>query len=56
MRKDLSQLESSKDMEVSNVRHWQSFERKYSIKVKTLCVVIEELKQRVLAIASKVRY
>ena len=24
LRKDLSQLESSKDKEVSNVRHWQN--------------------------------
>ena len=44
LRKDLSQLESSKDKEVSNIRHWQT-ERKYSIRLKTLGVVIEELKQ-----------
>ena len=31
--KDLSQLESSKDKEVSSVRHWQTLERKYSIRV-----------------------
>ena len=55
LRKDLSQLESSKDKEVSNVRHWQTLERKYSIRVKTLSVVIEELKQRIVAIAAKVR-
>ena len=55
LRKDLSQLESSKDKEVSNVRHWQTLERKYSIRVKTLGVVIEELQQRILAIAAKVR-
>ena len=53
-RKDLRQLESSKDKEVSNVRHWQT-ERKYSIRVKPLGVVIEELKQRIVAIAAKVR-
>ena len=41
LRKDLSQLESSKDKEVSNVRHWQTLERKYSIRVKTLGVAIE---------------
>ena len=54
LRKELSQLESSKDKEVSNGRHWQTLERKYSIRVKTLGVVIEELKQRIVAIAAKV--
>ena len=44
LSKALSQLESSKDKEVSNVRHWQTLERKYSIRVKTLGVIIEELK------------
>ena len=39
----------------TNVRHWQTLERKYSIRVKTLGVVIEELKQRIVAIAAKVR-
>ena len=52
LRKDLCQLESSKDKEV---RHWQTIERKYSIWVKTLGVIIEELKQRIVAIAVKVR-
>ena len=41
LRKDLSQLESSKDEEVSDVRHWETLERKYSIKVKILGVVIK---------------
>ena len=48
LRKDLSQLESSKDKNVSNVRHWQTLERKYNIRVKTLGAVIEELKQRIV--------
>ena len=43
LRKDLSQLESSKDREVSNVRLWQTLKRKCSIRVKTLGVIIEEL-------------
>ena len=43
LRKDLSQLESSKDKEVSNARHWETLERKYSTRIKTLGVVIEEL-------------
>ena len=55
LKKDLSQLESSKDKEVSIVRHWQTLERKYNIRVKTLGVVIEELKQRIVAVAAKVR-
>ena len=55
LRKDLNQLESSKDKEVSKLRHWQTLERKYSIRLKTLSVVIEELKQKIVAIAAKVR-
>ena len=55
LRKDLSQLESSKDKEFSNVGHWQTLERKYSIRVKILGVVIDELKQRIVAMAAKVR-
>ena len=69
LRKDLSQLESSKNKEywldkdikiniktlVSNVRHWQILERKYSIRLKALSVAIEELKQRIMAVAAKVR-
>ena len=55
LRKDLSQVESSKDKDVSNVRNWQTLERKYSIRVKLLGVVIEELKQKIVAIAAKVR-
>ena len=55
VRKDLSQLESSKDKEVKDVKHWQTLERKFSIRVKTLGVVIEGLKQRIVAIAAKVR-
>ena len=54
LTKELSQLESSKDKEVSNVRHWQTLEREYSIRVKTLGVVIEELKQIIVATAAKV--
>ena len=55
LRKDVNQLELSKDEEVSNLRHWQTLERKYSIRVKTLGVVIEELRERIVAIAGKVR-
>ena len=55
LRKDVSQLEASKDKDISNFRHWERLERKYSIRVKRLNVVIEELKQRITAIAAKVR-
>ena len=55
LKKDLSQLEASKDEDMSNFRHWEILERKYSIKVKRLNVVIEELKQKITAIVAKVR-
>ena len=45
LRKDLSQLEASKDKDIGNFRHWERLERKYSIRVKRLNVVTEELKQ-----------
>ena len=54
-RKDLSQLEALKDKGISNFRHWERLERKYSIRVKRLNVVIEELKQRITVIVAKVR-
>ena len=53
--KDLSQLEASKDKGTSNFRHWERLERKNNIKVKRLNVVIEKLKQRITAVAAKVR-
>ena len=55
LRKDLSQLEASKDKGISNFRHWERLERKYSIRIKRMNVVIEELKQRITAIAANVR-
>ena len=55
LRKDLSQLEASKDKGISNFRHWERLERKYSIRVKSLNVVVEELKQRITVIAAKIR-
>ena len=55
LRKVLSQLEALKDKGISNFRHWERLERKYSIRVKRLNVVIEELKQRITAITAKVR-
>ena len=38
LRKDLSQLEALKDKDISNFRHWEGLERKYSIRVKRLNV------------------
>ena len=55
LRKDLSQIEASKDKDISNLRHWERSERKYSIRVRRLNVVIEELKQIITAIAAKAR-
>ena len=55
LRKDFSQLEASKDKDISNLRHWERLERKCSIRLKRLNVVTEELKQRITAIAAKVR-
>ena len=34
LRKDSSQLKASKDKDISNLRHWERLERKYSIRVK----------------------
>ena len=53
LRKDLRQLEASKDKDISNFRHWERLERKYSIRVKRSNVVIEELKQRITCYCSK---
>ena len=55
LRKDLSQLEASRDKGINNFRHWERLERKYSIRLKRLNVVIEEFKQRISAIAAKSR-
>ena len=55
LRKNLSQLEASKDKDISNFRQWEIFESKFSFRVKRLNAVIEELKQRITAIAAKVR-
>ena len=53
LRKDLCQLGASKGKDISNFRHWERLERKYSVRVKRLNVVIEKLKQRITAIAAK---
>ena len=45
LRKDSSQLEASKDKDISNFRPWEILERKYSIRVKRMHIVIEEFKQ-----------
>ena len=55
LRKDLSQLEASENKNISNFRHWERLDKKYSIRVKRLNVVIEELKRRITAIAAKIR-
>ena len=55
LRKDVSQLEASKDKDISNFRHWERLERKYSVRVKRLNAAIEELKQKITTISAKVR-
>ena len=55
LKKYLSQLEALKDKDISNFRHWERLERKYSIVVKRLTVASEELKQRITAITAKVK-
>ena len=55
LRRDLNQLEASQDKDISNFSHCERFERKYSIRVKRLIIVIEDLKRRITAIAAKVR-
>ena len=45
LRKDLSQLEVSKNKDISNFRHWERLERKHGIRVKRLNIVMEELLQ-----------
>ena len=55
LRKGLSQLEASEDNDISNFRHWERLERNFGIRVKRLNIVIEEFKQRITAIAAKVR-
>ena len=53
LRKVLSQVERSKD--ISNFRHRERLEGKKSIRVKRMNVANDELKQRITAIAAKVR-
>ena len=55
LRKNLCQLEASKDKNIGNFRHWERLESKYSIRAKRLNVVIEESKLRITAIAGKLR-
>ena len=55
LRKDLRQLEGSKEKDISNFRHWERLERKYSIRVKRMTVFIEELKERITDIVVKGR-
>ena len=55
LRKDLSQIEASRDKGISKIRDSERLERKYSIRAKRKNVVTEELKQRITVIAGKVR-
>ena len=55
LMKDLSQVETSKDKDISTFKQWERLERKYSIRVKRLNVIIEKSKKMITAIAVKVR-
>ena len=53
LRNNLSQLEALKEKDISNFRHWERLERKYSIRVKRLNVAIKELKQSIKLLQQK---
>ena len=55
LRKDLRQVETSKDKDISTFKQWERLERKYSFRVKRLNVIIENSKKVITAIAVKVR-
>ena len=54
LRKDLSQSEILRKDGIMKARFNETLERKYNIKVEGLAVFIEYLKQRVVAVSSKV--
>ena len=43
LRKDLSQLEASKDKDISSFRHWERLEKKYSIRVKSRKYILTDV-------------
>ena len=53
LRKELRQVESSKGKDVSNVFHWQTLDKKTSIRVKTL-LLLKSLKKSLLTFLSAV--
>ena len=55
LRKDINRLERIKADELNNVLLQESLEERYNLKKKGLTVVLEELKQRVLAKSKKIR-
>lgn len=55
LRKDLSRLERLKSGELQNTTVREGLERRYYLKKKGVTVVIEELKQRILAKTAKVK-
>ena len=44
-----------KDKDINNFRHWKGLEKKNSIRVKRMNIVIKQLKQRITAIAAKAK-
>ena len=54
LRKELSKLEAIRKKDKKEAKSSENLERRYNIKVKGLSVVIEEAKQRIIVITSKV--
>ena len=53
-KKNLSRLEAIKSKEIRKARYLERVEREYNVRIKTLKIVIGELKKMVAAIAAKV--
>ena len=53
LRKDLRRLEASKDKDISNFRHWERLERKYSIRVKRLNLLLKNVNRGLLLLQQK---
>ncbi|XP_068738998.1 uncharacterized protein [Montipora capricornis] len=55
LRKDLSRLERLKSGELQNITVREGLERRYYLKKKGVTIVIEQLKQRILAKTAKIK-
>ena len=55
IRREVNILEGEKRGEIKSKRKVKELENKYNIKIKGLTLVIEELKQRMLAKSAKIK-